>query len=172
MHKFVAIVFALFLTACGTESVDAFDTEMGLRNPNTQACGGFAGLQCPDGYTCVDDRSDDCDPNNGGADCIGTCKRGGPQGNNGNGQCDHQPNEYVAYGDQCFAIMFICAEGTEYFFDDCGCGCTATEPEPAGEQCGDNVCGAGMVCCNSSCGICTEPGGFCTQQACEGTTTL
>jgi len=36
----------------------------------------------------------------------------------------------------------------------------------AGVQCGNNVCGAGDVCCNPSCGICTPPGGSCTEQAC------
>ncbi|KUI56984.1 hypothetical protein VP1G_04267 [Cytospora mali] len=37
-------------------------------------CGGFAGFQCTneDDY-CVDDPRDDCDPNAGGADCIGIC---------------------------------------------------------------------------------------------------
>ncbi|KAL2148174.1 hypothetical protein VTH82DRAFT_8025 [Thermothelomyces myriococcoides] len=37
----------------------------------------------------------------------------------------------------------------------------------AGEQCGDVVCSAGLVCCNPSCGICVEPGMGCTMQACE-----
>lgn len=36
-------------------------------------CGGFAGLTCSDGYVCVDNPLDDCDPNNGGADCMGIC---------------------------------------------------------------------------------------------------
>jgi hypothetical protein len=36
-------------------------------------CGGFAGLSCPDGMSCVDDPNDDCDPDRGGADCIGIC---------------------------------------------------------------------------------------------------
>ena len=36
-------------------------------------CGGFAGLTCPSGKVCVDDPSDDCDPNKGGADCGGIC---------------------------------------------------------------------------------------------------
>jgi hypothetical protein len=36
-------------------------------------CGGFAGLECPGGGTCVDDPSDDCDPMHGGADCGGIC---------------------------------------------------------------------------------------------------
>lgn len=37
------------------------------------------------------------------------------------------------------------------------------------EQCGDSLCPAGQVCCNSSCGICTEPGGACIQLYCAPT---
>ena len=36
-------------------------------------CGGFVGSTCPEGYRCVDDTSDDCDPETGGADCVGVC---------------------------------------------------------------------------------------------------
>jgi len=36
-------------------------------------CGGFAGFLCPAGLICVDNQADSCDPNNGGADCIGIC---------------------------------------------------------------------------------------------------
>jgi hypothetical protein len=32
-------------------------------------------VACPPGYTCVDAPGDDCDPNAGGADCIGVCQR-------------------------------------------------------------------------------------------------
>jgi hypothetical protein len=39
-----------------------------------QACGGIAGIKCPDGLMCVDDPSDTCDPAHGGADCPGICK--------------------------------------------------------------------------------------------------
>jgi hypothetical protein len=38
------------------------------------ACGGFAGIMCPMGMICMDDPSDDCDPNRNGADCIGICR--------------------------------------------------------------------------------------------------
>lgn len=34
------------------------------------------------------------------------------------------------------------------------------------ERCGPTTCPFGEVCCNSSCGICTAPGGACTLQAC------
>ena len=37
-------------------------------------CGGIAGIECPKGEVCVDDPNDDCDPNNGGADCGGFCE--------------------------------------------------------------------------------------------------
>lgn len=35
------------------------------------------------------------------------------------------------------------------------------------EECGFRFCPKGLVCCNASCGICTEPGELCIQIACE-----
>jgi hypothetical protein len=62
-------------------------------------------------------------------------------------------------------IIALCIQG--YMWDDKSCSCI---PDPnAGEACGSSVCPAGQVCCNSSCGICTDPGGFCTQQVCSST---
>ena len=47
-------------------------------------------------------------------------------------------------------------------------GGAGNTPAPTGGvACGPKTCPAGQVCCNESCGICTEPGGFCTQQFCE-----
>lgn len=44
---------------------------------------------------------------------------------------------------------------------------TPTAPKPpTGERCGFATCAAGEVCCNESCGICTAPGGACTQAEC------
>lgn len=34
-------------------------------------------------------------------------------------------------------------------------------------SCGSNVCQAGQVCCNPSCGICAAPDAMCTQQFCD-----
>jgi hypothetical protein len=39
-----------------------------------EACGGIAGIQCPGNKVCVDDPNDNCDPNQGGADCPGICE--------------------------------------------------------------------------------------------------
>ena len=43
--------------------------------PKPAKCGGFIGALCEDDRnpSCVDDPRDDCDPNNGGADCEGIC---------------------------------------------------------------------------------------------------
>jgi hypothetical protein len=39
-------------------------------------------------------------------------------------------------------------------------------PPAEGVQCGENVCDAGEVCCNPSCGICTPPNGACIMIFC------
>jgi hypothetical protein len=108
--------------------------------PSPVRCGGITGDGCPGAGECVDDESDDCDPENGGADCGGLCA--------------------------CSGAAVLCGPNT--FFDDdpnvCAC---VPHDGGGGEACGATTCEDGMVCCNASCGICTEPGGFCTQQACE-----
>ena len=134
-------------------------------------CGGIAGLQCPEGMTCI------IPGNQNYPDAAGTC-HGNPNGNgngngngsgngqgNGNGNgCNYSENDknWISKDtDTCAVIHFLCQEGEQPFFNECGCGC-----EPIVELCGDNVCGSGEYCCNSSCGICAPEGGFCTQQVC------
>ena len=81
----------------------------------------------------------------------------------GGKKCGSPTRTYVSRDpEQCMAVRFFCEEGVA-FFDNCGCGC-----DTAQTQCGPNVCGAGQVCCNASCGICTQPDMVCTQQACDG----
>jgi hypothetical protein len=70
-------------------------------------------------------------------------------------RCEKAPVEV------CYALA-LCVEG--YVWDAQSCRC---EKDPTqGEACGSKTCPSGQVCCNSSCGICTEPGGLCTQQVC------
>jgi hypothetical protein len=45
-----------------------------------QMCGGFGNRPCSGGLSCVDDPSDDCDPQGGGADCGGICVDGAEAG--------------------------------------------------------------------------------------------
>jgi hypothetical protein len=44
-----------------------------IANDPKVTCGGIAGIKCPEGGLCVDDPSDSCDPQHGGADCGGVC---------------------------------------------------------------------------------------------------
>ena len=36
-------------------------------------CGGIAAIDCDDGFRCIDNPLDNCDPLKGGADCGGIC---------------------------------------------------------------------------------------------------
>lgn len=133
MRKFTTLFFAVslgaMLGACDVEPVEGEPTVVELRAKPKTPCGGFAGLTCPDGQTCVDDPSDDCDPDNGGADCVGMCVNGNPGGGKrgGSNSCNHHDDPSKAYIgtslEECAVIHFICSEGSHYFADDCGCGC-------------------------------------------------
>jgi hypothetical protein len=105
-------------------------------------CGGIAGGGCPGAGECVDDPSDDCDPDMGGADCGGLCA--------------------------CSGAAVLCGPDTTFDDDPNVCACVSRDGG-GGEACGETTCDADQVCCNPSCGICTEPGGACTEQACEPT---
>ena len=126
---------ALVLCAAGT--VFNEDPNVCECEPVDTFCGGIAGIPCPGAGMCVDDPDDDCDPENGGADCGGIC--------------------------ECNAAAISCPAGYGLNEDPAVCECFPNE----GEACGPTTCGDGFVCCNESCGICTEPGGFCTEQFCE-----
>jgi hypothetical protein len=102
-------------------------------------CGGIAGIACPGIGQCVDDPSDGCDPNNGGADCGGMCT--------------------------CEALA-KCRGGTHFDSSPGVCTCVPDKPTGPGAQCGKNSCGPGTYCCNESCGICAPRGGACIQIAC------
>jgi hypothetical protein len=122
------------------------------KEPEGEFCGGIAGIPCPEGFICVDDPRDDCDPKTGGADCGGICVRkdGQPCGRT---RCG--PGEYC-----CNPSCGVCApEGG-------ACAAIVCEPEPGGERCGKTICPRGQVCCNASCGICTPPHAACIMIAC------
>ena len=69
----------------------------------------------------------------------------------------------------CRVICPKCKPGQPCPMIACYIDCPKQQKDPA--ICGSAVCRNGDVCCNSSCGICTAPGGFCTQQVCEPPTT-
>jgi hypothetical protein len=92
-------------------------------------CGGFAGIQCPEGFECVDDPNDNCDPQNGGADCGGICKK------------KEQPSPIPT--DSCAAAGGVCGSITSS-----GILC------PSGTVSAAHVgeCGIGGTCCVATCG--------------------
>lgn len=49
------------------------DLDTSSSSASAKMCGGIAGIACDPGMNCVDDPSDSCDPNQGGADCSGIC---------------------------------------------------------------------------------------------------
>jgi hypothetical protein len=124
-------------------------------NTSSPACGGIAGRGCPGAGQCVDDTSDDCDPAHGGADCGGVCV------------C--RALARCGDGEVWNASPAVCGcESADGSGDDPGDPSDPSDPgDPAeGEACGNVTCAAGQVCCNPSCGICTAPGGSCTEQFC------
>lgn len=131
-------------------------------------CGGLAGIECPGAGECVDDPSDDCDPELGGADCSGLCEcnaiglcTDGLAWDSSPHVCGCAPPDY----DPCIATL--CPVGTICVNQDGQGVCLSVDGGLPGEQCGANLCGPGLVCCNASCGICTAPDGACIQIACE-----
>jgi hypothetical protein len=85
-------------------------------------CGGIAGFPCDEGQICIDDPSDDCDPNNGGADCGGIC----------------------VDGPACDPVLceLFCEDG--FATDENGCEiCSCNEPPP--EEC--HVAGCSSELC-------------------------
>jgi len=59
--------------SCNAASAGVSVAHDGECEQQGEFCGGFAGIPCPEGEECVDDPNDDCDPENGGADCGGIC---------------------------------------------------------------------------------------------------
>ncbi len=67
----IGSVIASVAICCGVAACSGADVP---DEPTGSAfCGGIAGIACPDGQACVDDPGDDCDPQQGGADCGGIC---------------------------------------------------------------------------------------------------
>lgn len=83
----------------------------------TKRCGGFAGFACDGSDICVDDPNDECNPNNGGADCMGVCR-----------------------DEICSGKTAKCASG--YHWDQFECTCVVNQTP----DCRTTGCGDGQYC--------------------------
>lgn len=105
------------------------DVEAVCNPPEPEVCGGFLGLQCDDGFECIDDPDDACDPQSGGADCSGICVE------------EEQPQF-------CGGIAGLqCPDGFECV-DNPGDGC---DPQNGGADCG-GICVEDLGCTPAECG--------------------
>jgi hypothetical protein len=123
-------------------------------------CGGFGGFPCPDDLTCVDDPSDSCDPNNGGADCGGICRCvqnvlcvRGTHFDSSSDVCACVPNPV------CIDNV-LCVQGTH--FDSSSDVCACVPDDPTQDPCAAVRCAAGTHCEATGDGAgCVSDGPFC-----------
>ena len=66
---------------------------------NAAPCRGLDGAQCLNGYTCVDDPRDGCNPDNGAAACPGFCMPTDPEGCPTPRRCNSRIVEYCDDGE-------------------------------------------------------------------------
>jgi hypothetical protein len=86
--------------------------------PTGPACGGLLGIPCEGKAVCIDDPSDDCDPKNGGNDCIGICV--------------DAPPPPPPKGPACGGLLGTPCEGTAVCIDDPSDDC---DPNKGGADC-------------------------------------
>ncbi len=128
----LVVAGTLFQVACSSAPEPYQEASAAMvEQAEGEFCGGFAGIPCPEGLTCVDDPNDSCDPSEGGADCGGICVSQDTQpGRPKNPQCEKNPTLRYASRDpnECLAITFVCGERERPFFNECGCGCRVAPP--------------------------------------------
>jgi len=188
---------ALILTAQGcTASTDDSTGDTGQDEGGSDDlrkishCGGFAGLTCSGGLTCVDDPIDSCSPANGGRDCSGLCvntktapKCGGIAGltcatgltcvDNPSDGCDPTKGGADCMGvcvkavcDSRLALTVTCKPGTAW--DQTQCKCAAPETRV---HCTTMRCSSGYHCeekglNGGSVGVCIRDAGDCRTTGC------
>ena len=106
-------------------SLDPYSAEFAANAGASTFCGGIAGFQCDPDQTCIDDPTDNCDPDNGGADCGGFCV--GRPGSAGQHSCGGFT------GAECPNPNQICIDDPR---DDC-------DPKSGGADCGGICVGGG-----------------------------
>jgi hypothetical protein len=122
--------------------------------PDPNTCGGVAGIPCPPGFTCVDSDGDDCDPDQGGADCTGVCRR------------EDEPRKCGGFTGEACPPGYECADAPN---DDCA-------PDSGGADCPGFCRPAESPACASDsdcpligapCHLCADGTAACPRSFCE-----
>jgi hypothetical protein len=152
-----------YANACFAARAGVAVNHRGECAPRPPFCGGIAGFPCPGSGTCIDDPSDDCDPQQGGADCGGICicKAAETCAPGSRFNPDPAVCACVPQIDRCATVL--CPAGTRCVVRD---GKPVCEPIN-GTPCGKSICSSDQFCCNASCSICAPRGGACIQIACN-----
>ncbi len=85
-------------------NINQFENVVSYTDIDYVFCGGFANIQCSDGYECIDDPRDSCDPNCNGADCGGICVKVYDDGNGNGADCGGILGLQCPNGFQCFDV--------------------------------------------------------------------
>ena len=122
--------------------------------PEPNTCGGAAGISCLPGFTCVDSDGDDCDPNQGGADCTGVCRR------------EDEPRKCGSFTGETCPPGYECADAPN---DDCA-------PDSGGADCPgfcrpavSPACASDSDCplIGAPCHLCADGTAACPRSFCE-----
>ena len=176
-RRIMVLCLSLVALGCDGEEPEAAETDL-VQQAATAArrCAGPNELRCPTGQYCKSAVAGQCP----GKRTYGVCA-GRPQ------VCTTMYDPVCGcngktYGNACQAAAAstsIKHDGACPTDDPCSSvtcppqnRCLVQEGKPVctplpGESCGQVVCPAGEVCCNSSCGICVPPGGVCIQMFCD-----
>ena len=121
--------------------------------PPAEFCDGIASFACPPGFTCVDDDGDDCDPNQGGADCGGVCVR-----EQGPAKCGGLAGETCAEGYECVDAPDDCDPATS------GADCPGYCRPVTGSSCGSD---ADCPAIGAPCQLCPDGTAACPRSFCD-----
>jgi hypothetical protein len=149
------------LALVGIRNASATDTLSCIDECN-QLEPGLARAQCiqscaTDTLSCLDDCQERFEPGLARAQCVCACTTGGDTVCEGNFVVDEETCECV-----CPADRIDCLPGQTLNLETCEC----EGGNGGGTPCGPTTCPEGQVCCNESCGICTEPEGSCIEMFC------
>jgi hypothetical protein len=165
---------AVVALTIGVAGCDLFDEIIDdIKNPPAQKCGA---VTCGSGQVCCNASCGICTPPGG----VCTQQVCDPPVGQCRADADCRAFSFMCTGCDCLALgpsepEPVCpGPGVMCFADPClnkKAVCQAGRCAIASAtSCGAVTCPAGEVCCNASCGICTPPGGACTQQICESPT--